>query len=108
MADPGAQIVAGILAGILGAMQPHYIPSPPGTCDSAGRCYPWYDDRRIVIAPQHRFYSPPQYYPPPPPAQQSNEGTEVKAAIYEFCSRHPEEKFCGMLEAYLEHHPDAR
>ena len=97
-----------LLGTYLAAMIPHaYAQMRPGEC-IAGRCYPWYDDRRIVIAPQHRFYSPPQYYPPPPPAQQSNEGTEVKAAIYEFCSRHPEEKFCGMLEAYLEHHPDAR
>ena len=89
---------------------------PPGACDPRGVCYQWYDERRI--APQYRYYTPPRYPPPPqyqdpppppPPSQKEmQEGADVKAAIYDFCSRHPEERFCGMLEAYLQHHPNAR
>jgi hypothetical protein len=63
---------------------------------------------------QQPYYSPPPQVivqPPPrfsPPPQQDALGAEVKAGIYDFCGRHPEESFCGKLELYLQRHPDAR
>jgi hypothetical protein len=32
----------------------------------------------------------------------------VKNEILEFCTRHPEESFCGKLQLYLNQHPESR
>jgi hypothetical protein len=79
---------------------------PPGACDSRGMCHPWYDDRHI--APQYRSYAPPPHYFQPQTQSPDELGIMVKAEIYRFCTQHPDERFCGLLEAYLQKHPDAR
>src|SRR6516165_8415733 len=108
MADPGAQIVAGILAGILGAMQPHYIPSPPGTCDSAGRCYPWYGQYPRPVPPPY-VYPPPQL--PPPREHRYRPGPEeqkLKQDLLDFCDTHAQEDFCQEMHEYMRKHPEVR
>jgi hypothetical protein len=96
---------------LLGAM----IAAQPGhagvVCDRRGFCVeqpqfarPYYPPAPVYI-PQPRYQDPP---PPSPRPQQDALGARVKGEIYEFCSRHPEEQFCGDLNSYLDKHPDAR
>lgn len=111
MSDFGATIAAGILAGILS-----HIP-PPGTCDPAGRCYPWYGQYYPVPRPPPYLYPPPGYplpAPPPPgygPKPMYRPGPEekkLKQDLLDFCATHMQEDFCQEMDAYLQKHPEVR
>jgi len=92
------------------------LPAQAGVvCDRQGFCIaqqqfrtPYYPP----LYPPQGFTRPP--YDQPPPAQPSSLpkpdalGVQVKQEILAFCQQHPEEHFCGTLEAYLQKHPDAR
>jgi hypothetical protein len=69
-------------------------------------------DRRGFCVAQPQFQQ--QNYPPPPvitqsfPQQRPQDalGAKIRLEVYEFCSRHPEEPFCGDVRLYLQLHPE--
>jgi hypothetical protein len=105
MNDMGAQIVAGVLNGILAATY-------PGECTPAGRCWLWSSPPpRVIVVPQ----APPipQYIPqtrivPPPPAKDPQEA-RLRDSILQFCAseRGRNEQFCSDLDVWFQHHPEA-
>ena len=97
----------------LGAFLATAIPAHAGVvCNRQGFCVaqpqfsqPYYPPPVVIRQ------APPPYYPSPPiqpPPPKDELGLEVKQEILAFCQQHPDEHFCGTLEAYLQKHPNAR
>jgi hypothetical protein len=133
MADLGASIIAGIVAGILAQGAPGLPPGPRYWPDhTMPPPIPYYAPPRpptylIPSVPDPRYYpeaqpqltprpiptEPTRIGPPPPNERRADnadraEEAEAKRATLDFCRRHPREYFCTRLEAYLTKHPELR
>lgn len=96
-------IFLGTLLGILLAHEPV---NAGVVCDRRGFCVEQPQFQQPYYPPPQIYISPPRYNQSPPPRDAA--GAEVKNEILEFCTRHPEESFCGKLQLYLNQHPESR